>query len=299
MTSNKISGSRDSSGGGAGGKHSDDAKLTLRIHRGRPTSATTTSQKTALSVHSTMSSISVASNLDQHPDLHSNLPLIMQKRATSMKMFTAPKAHDKISMKVSFPSSDDVLHAECTSPSYTSVTHNGRTTTPFKTSLFEIGETTFNIDNNSQQPQPETTSQKLQKEKPKKNTKFQVRRFRVETKAAKTLAIIVGGFIFCWLPFFTMYVVRSFCEQCIQPLMFSVLFWLGYCNSAINPLIYALFSNEFRIAFKRILFRCVCTRSGFRASENFQMMAARTLLAPAHFHKTISGCSEENADDDS
>lgn len=296
MTTYKISGSRESSGGGAGGKHSDDAKLTLRIHRGRPTSATATSQKTALSVHSTMSSISVASNLDQHPDLHGNAPLIMQKRATSMKMFTAPKSHEKIAMKVSFPSSDDVLNQECSSPSYTSVTHNGKAATHFKTSLLEIGETTFNTDS-SQQPQPESTSQKCQK--PKKTTKFQVRRFRVETKAAKTLAIIVGGFIFCWLPFFTMYVVRSFCEQCIQPLMFSVLFWLGYCNSAINPLIYALFSNEFRIAFKRILFRCVCTRSGFRASENFQMMAARTLLAPAHFHKTISGCSEENADDDS
>lgn len=217
-----------------------------------------------------------------------------------MKMFPAPKTHEKASMKVSFPSSDEILNTECTSPSYTSVTHNGRTTT-FKTSLFEIGETTFNIDSSSSKKKPsnppESSSQKSQK--PKKNTKFQVRRFRVETKAAKTLAIIVGGFIFCWLPFFTMYVVRSFCEQCIQPLMFSVLFWLGYCNSAINPLIYALFSNEFRIAFKRILFRCVCTRSGFRASENFQMMAARTLLAPAHFHKTISGCSEENADDDS
>lgn len=237
-----------------------------------------------------MSSISVASNLDQHPDLH-NAPLIMQKRATSMKVFTAPKSHEKIGMKVSFPSSEDVLDTNCTSPSYTTVTHNGRTA--FKTSLLNIGETTFNTDAGK----PEFTSQKSQK--PKKNTKFQVRRFRVETKAAKTLAIIVGGFVFCWLPFFTMYVVRSFCEQCIEPLMFSVLFWLGYCNSAINPLIYALFSNEFRIAFKRILFRCVCTRSGFRASENFQMMAARTLLAPAHFHKTISGCSEENADDDS
>nr|XP_036674310.1 octopamine receptor Oamb-like [Drosophila suzukii] len=113
------------------------------------------------------------------------------------------------------------------------------------------------------------------------------------TKAAKTLAIIVGGFIVCWLPFFTMYLIRAFCENCIQPTVFSVLFWLGYCNSAINPMIYALFSNEFRIAFKRIVCRCVCTRSGFRASENFQMIAARALMAPATFHKTISGCSDE------
>lgn len=77
----------------------------------------------------------------------------------------------------------------------------------------------------------------------------------METKAAKTLAIIVGGFIVCWFPFFTMYVVRAFCPDCIHPVLFSVLFWLGYCNSAINPLIYALFSKDFRYAFKRIICR--------------------------------------------
>lgn len=88
--------------------------------------------------------------------------------------------------------------------------------------------------------------------------KVQAKRFRMETKAAKTLALIVGGFILCWLPFFTMYMIRAFCQLCIEPLLFSILFWLGYCNSAINPLIYALFSKDFRIAFKTILYKCLC-----------------------------------------
>lgn len=92
----------------------------------------------------------------------------------------------------------------------------------------------------------------------KRNIKAQVKRFRMETKAAKTLGIIVGGFIFCWLPFFTMYLIRTFCIDCIHPVVFSVLFWLGYCNSAINPLIYALFSKDFRFAFKRIICKCFC-----------------------------------------
>ncbi|XP_043493783.1 octopamine receptor Oamb-like isoform X1 [Polistes fuscatus] len=107
----------------------------------------------------------------------------------------------------------------------------------------------------------------------KRNTKAQVgertkkkqhlsqnKRFRMETKAAKTLGIIVGGFILCWLPFFTMYLVRAFCPNCIHPTVFSVLFWLGYCNSAINPCIYALFSKDFRSAFKQIICRCFCKR---------------------------------------
>lgn len=95
----------------------------------------------------------------------------------------------------------------------------------------------------------------------KRNIKAQVKRFRMETKAAKTLGIIVGGFIFCWLPFFTMYLIRAFCDDsCIHPTVFSILFWLGYCNSAINPCIYALFSKDFRFAFKKIICRCLCSK---------------------------------------
>lgn len=109
----------------------------------------------------------------------------------------------------------------------------------------------------------------------KRNIKAQVKRFRMETKAAKTLAIIVGGFIFCWLPFFTMYLVRAFCAECIHPIVFSVLFWLGYCNSAINPLIYALFSKDFRFAFKKIICKCFCkNRNGHlsrRGSDGSQL----------------------------
>lgn len=94
----------------------------------------------------------------------------------------------------------------------------------------------------------------------RRNIKNQVRRFRVETKAAKTLGIIVGCFIVCWFPFFTMYLVTAFCEDCIPPLVFSIFFWLGYCNSAVNPFIYAMFSREFRGAFKKILCRLFCRK---------------------------------------
>lgn len=244
------------------------------------------------------------------------------KRATSMRVNR--QRHEKVAIKVSFPSSENVLE----SPRLGTMSHHGTQSTPappsphyavisstkagaagslsngrrasFKSSLFDIGETTFNLDTASHRSTTDleagnaaASSAAAKKRAGKRSAKIQVKRFRMETKAAKTLAIIVGGFIVCWLPFFTMYLIRAFCESCIQPTVFSVLFWLGYCNSAINPMIYALFSHEFRIAFKRIVCRCVCTRSGFRASENFQMIAARALMAPATFHKTISGCSDD------
>ncbi|KAK6633068.1 hypothetical protein RUM43_012811 [Polyplax serrata] len=110
---------------------------------------------------------------------------------------------------------------------------------------------TFDDPNNAHKP-------KMVSKMGKRNIKTQVKRFRMETKAAKTLGIIVGGFILCWMPFFTIYLIRAFCPDCINPIVFSVLFWLGYCNSAINPCIYALFSKDFRFAFKKIICRFLC-----------------------------------------
>ena len=95
----------------------------------------------------------------------------------------------------------------------------------------------------------------------KRILKAHAKTFRTETKAAKTLGIIVGGFIICWLPFFTMYLIRAFYPEAINPLLFSILFWLGYCNSAINPMIYALFSTEFRYQFQTILYKFFCCKT--------------------------------------
>eukprot|EP00918_Siedleckia_nematoides_P083857 GHVU01183824.1.p1 GENE.GHVU01183824.1~~GHVU01183824.1.p1 ORF type:complete len:583 (+),score=13.33 GHVU01183824.1:535-2283(+) len=91
----------------------------------------------------------------------------------------------------------------------------------------------------------------------KRNIKTHLRKLRRETKAAKTVGIIVGCFILCWLPFFTVYFFSgAFCENgldCVHSILFSVFFWLGYCNSAVNPCVYALFSKDFRYAFKKLL----------------------------------------------
>ncbi|BES96597.1 adrenoceptor alpha [Nesidiocoris tenuis] len=79
--------------------------------------------------------------------------------------------------------------------------------------------------------------------------------WRTEHKAARTLGIIMGVFLLCWLPFFLWYVITSLCgDACYCPdLVVSVLFWIGYFNSALNPLIYAYFNRDFREAFKNTL----------------------------------------------
>ncbi|GLH07623.1 5-hydroxytryptamine receptor [Gryllus bimaculatus] len=76
-----------------------------------------------------------------------------------------------------------------------------------------------------------------------------------ERKAAKTLAIITGAFVVCWLPFFVMAIMMALCgTSChLNDLVVAVILWLGYFNSTLNPIIYTIFSPEFRHAFKRIL----------------------------------------------
>ncbi|XP_031617777.1 octopamine receptor beta-2R isoform X2 [Contarinia nasturtii] len=75
-----------------------------------------------------------------------------------------------------------------------------------------------------------------------------------EHKAARTLGIIMGTFILCWLPFFVWYLTTSLCVTCPSPeVLVAILFWIGYFNSTLNPLIYAYFNRDFREAFKSTL----------------------------------------------
>ncbi|KAF4519471.1 hypothetical protein B566_EDAN010080 [Ephemera danica] len=75
-----------------------------------------------------------------------------------------------------------------------------------------------------------------------------------ERRAARTLGIIMGVFVVCWLPFFLMYVILPFCAAC-EPSekLVNFITWLGYINSALNPIIYTIFNLDFRKAFKKLL----------------------------------------------
>ncbi|KAF4514193.1 UNVERIFIED_CONTAM: hypothetical protein B566_EDAN019231 [Ephemera danica] len=75
-----------------------------------------------------------------------------------------------------------------------------------------------------------------------------------ERRAARTLGIIMGVFVVCWLPFFLMYVIVPFCPACCpDERLVNFITWLGYLNSALNPIIYTIFNIDFRRAFSRLL----------------------------------------------
>ncbi|XP_030201059.1 5-hydroxytryptamine receptor 1B [Gadus morhua] len=78
-----------------------------------------------------------------------------------------------------------------------------------------------------------------------------------EKRATKTLGIILGAYIVCWLPFFIYTLVVAACDACFSPELFDSFTWLGYLNSLINPIIYTMSNEDFKRAFHKLIrFKC-------------------------------------------
>lgn len=74
-----------------------------------------------------------------------------------------------------------------------------------------------------------------------------------QTKATKTLAIIMGAFLSSWTPFFVCNVIDPYIGYSTPPALFQTFTWIGFVNSTINPIIYAFFYSWFRKAFSLFL----------------------------------------------
>ena len=71
-----------------------------------------------------------------------------------------------------------------------------------------------------------------------------------ELHTAKLIGLVIICFVFCWLPFFSLYILEAFCVTCQIPSEVSLIFlWLGYAKSGVNPIIYFFFDRSHRKAY--------------------------------------------------
>lgn len=65
--------------------------------------------------------------------------------------------------------------------------------------------------------------------------------------------MVVGVFVVCWGPINIMLFVYISCEYCVSSHAIEAAEVLALMNSACNPLIYGIFNEHFRRAFRIIL----------------------------------------------
>ncbi|XP_077999685.1 substance-P receptor-like [Glandiceps talaboti] len=87
---------------------------------------------------------------------------------------------------------------------------------------------------------------------------------KTKRKVIRMLIVVVVTFALCWLPYQMFQVIDNWGPELGVPFLvkqklFSFCLWLGHANSALNPLIYCGFNENFRRGFVQV-FACRCWR---------------------------------------
>ncbi|XP_076860798.1 putative G-protein coupled receptor [Brachyhypopomus gauderio] len=100
-----------------------------------------------------------------------------------------------------------------------------------------------------------TTSSSVRRETRAPRTR---RRPLVGGKAALTLAVIVGQFVLCWLPYFAFHLHLSlgFSHSAAVAEAEGPVTWLAYSSFAMNPFFYGLLNRQIREELRKAVFCC-------------------------------------------
>ena len=94
------------------------------------------------------------------------------------------------------------------------------------------------------------------------------RRVQASSRRATAMLItVVIGFALSWFPFQALEMIKVYKPTLILEIPIEVHFvipWFGYCNSAINPILYVIFSENYRREFSRILCRGPSQKDHYR-----------------------------------
>jgi len=101
----------------------------------------------------------------------------------------------------------------------------------------------------------EISTSSTSKAAPVSKTKEAITTQQKERNAAVTLGILIGIYIICWTPYTVSTFLRAFGVD--TPMAFPVISAvMGWINSAVNPIVYAVRNKKFQDAFRRMLSPC-------------------------------------------
>ncbi|TDG51849.1 hypothetical protein AWZ03_001909 [Drosophila navojoa] len=168
----------------------------------------------------------------------SNATTITSISALSPQTPTTPAA-GPMTTKTSTLTSCNQAHPLCSSANASGAVTPEPRTKQLHLQLHQQPNPSPNSAHNSQQQQQQQPAQQLSSianPMQKVNKRKETLEAKRERKAAKTLAIITGAFVVCWLPFFVMALTMPLCAACqISDSVASLFLWLGYFNSTLNP----------------------------------------------------------------
>jgi hypothetical protein len=76
---------------------------------------------------------------------------------------------------------------------------------------------------------------------------------RKERRAAITLGVLIIGFIVCWTPYMVLVIIQNIFGHQVPSIFYGIFTFMGFLNSLINPIIYAVRNPAFRRAFKKVI----------------------------------------------
>ena len=91
----------------------------------------------------------------------------------------------------------------------------------------------------------------------------QQRANRMARKITKMMIAVVLSFFVCWAPQFIFVWIHPLATELARTLpiwLIPFILWLQVLNSAMNPVLYAIFNESFRLGFKKVICRSILRR---------------------------------------
>ena len=95
-----------------------------------------------------------------------------------------------------------------------------------------------------------------------------------EKKAGKMVAILIGFWILCWMPFFIVLTISKFKSR-VPAILMRLFLCLMFANSAINPIVLTRYNRELKGAIKKIIC-CGKQRQSMPDLDTISMHTRRT-----------------------